>query len=134
MTVESALLVVGGLHLGFQLVVAVVVYPALAETPPDRWEAAHAAHSHRISLVVAPLYVAIAAVCLWVLVAGPRDVTNLLAVAGHALAAGTTALVAAPTHTRLGREGPTPELLRRLRLADGVRLAGAVVGLAVLLA
>ena len=41
----------------------------------------------------------------------------------------TTALVAAPTHGRLGR-GRTDALVRRLLVADRVRLLGAIVCLA----
>jgi hypothetical protein len=51
----------------------------------------------------------------------------VLAVTGHALAAGTTATVAAPAHGRLGRDGTSSSDLRRLLTADRVRLAGTVV-------
>jgi hypothetical protein len=129
-TSGTALLAASALHLGFQLVVSVVVYPALVDVAPDRWTAAHTAHSQRISLVVAPVYVLLAAACLWVLVAGPRTPGLLLAVAGAAVAALATALVAAPTHGRLGREGPTAGLLARLERADRVRLTAAVVAAA----
>ena len=108
-TPETALIAAGGLHLGFQAVVTVVVYPALATTRPADWADVHAAHSRRISLVVGPLYVA---------------------VAGHTVAAGATALSAAPTHGRLGRTGPDPRDIARLLRADRVRLAGTVVAFA----
>lgn len=121
------LLLVSGLHLGFQATVSLVVYPALAEVGDERWAAAHAGHSRRISLVVGPLYLAVAAVCATVLLAGPRTPETLLAVLGHAVAAAATATVAAPTHGRLGIDGPTPALLRRLNRADYVRTAGAAV-------
>jgi hypothetical protein len=123
LTAEVGLLAASALHLGMQAVVTAVVYPALTEVPPGRWAPAHAAHSRRITFVVAPVYTVLAAACLRVLVSGPRSLLLLLAVAGAAAAALSTALVAAPTHGRLGREGPTPELLARLRRADGVRLA-----------
>ena len=128
-TATEALLAVSALHAGFQLVVSVVVYPALADVPPERWGPSHAAHSRRITWVVAPLYAAVAAVCVWVLVTGPVDAATAVALAGHALAAGTTALVAAPTHGRLGRDGKQRELLRRLLLGDRVRTLGAVTAL-----
>lgn len=130
MTTETALVAVGALHLGFQAVVTVVVYPALATTPADDWNSVHAAHSRRISWLVAPLYVLVAVVCLWVLVSGPRTSWALVAVAGHAIAAGTTALVAAPAHGRLGRSGSDRRELTHLLVADRVRLGGAVVALA----
>ncbi len=129
MTATEALLAVSALHAGFQLVVSVVVYPALGDVPAERWGPAHAAHSRRITWVVAPLYAAVAAVCAWTLLAGPVDAAVAVALAGHALAAGTTALVAAPTHGRLGRDGRQRELLRRLLLSDRVRTLGAATAL-----
>jgi hypothetical protein len=129
-TAATALLAACALHLGFQLVVSVVVYPALNDVGPDRWAAAHTAHSRRISLVVAPVYALLAAACLWVLLAGPRTPWLLLAVAGSAMAALATALVAAPTHGRLGRDGPTADLLGRLHRADRIRLAAALAAAA----
>lgn len=134
MTPETALVAAGGLHLGFQAVVTVVVYPALVATRADDWGGVHAAHSRRISVVVGPLYVAVAAVCLWVLVAGPHTPWTLVACAGHAVAAVTTAVSAAPTHGRLGRSGPGAGDIARLLRADRVRLAGTVVALAAALA
>jgi hypothetical protein len=124
---ETALVAAGGLHLGFQAVVTIVVYPALVATRPADWDAVHAAHSRRISYVVGPLYVVVAAACLWVLVAGPLTVWTLLALAGHAVAAGATAAFAAPSHGRLGRVGPSVPELHRLLTADRVRLAGTVL-------
>jgi hypothetical protein len=132
-TPETALLAAGGLHLGFQAVVTVVVYPALASARAGDWRAVHAAHSRRISLVVGPLYLAVAAACLWVLVAGPHSPAALLSVGGHALAAGVTAAFAAPSHGRLGRagsDGPDPAEIVRLLRADRVRLLATVVAFA----
>ncbi|GGF98841.1 hypothetical protein GCM10007304_10970 [Rhodococcoides trifolii] len=127
MTAAEALLAAGALHLGFQLVVTGVVYPALAEVPDADWTRAHDAHSRRITMIVAPFYLLLAAACLWVLVSGPYDALTLTSVAGAAIAALTTALVAAPTHGRLERDGRNEVLMRRLRFADGVRLGGAVL-------
>lgn len=120
------LVLVTATHAGFQLVVTVVVYPALVEVGPDRWAAAHAAHSRRIVALVAPLYLALAAVCLAVIVDGPSTAA-WVAIGGTALACLTTAFSAAPIHGRLGREGPAPALLHRLVVADRVRLVGALV-------
>jgi hypothetical protein len=127
MTPATALLAAGVLHLGFQLVVTVVVYPALADVPDDQWSRAHDAHSRRISRIVAPVYGLLAAACLWVLVSGPHTVLLMVSVAGAAIAALATAFMAAPTHGRLGSRGRDDALLRRLRQADGVRLAGALL-------
>ena len=129
MTATEALLAVSALHAGFQLVVTVVVYPALADVPPDRWGPAHDAHSRRITLLVAPLYAAVVGACGWVLVDGPLLLSAAVAVAGNAGALVATALVAGPTHGRLGRDGKRPELVRRLLLADRVRTFGAVTAL-----
>ena len=132
-TATEALLAVSALHAGFQLVVSVVVYPALADVPAALFAPAHTAHSRRITWVVAPLYAAVAAVCAWSLLAWPAPVVaqagTAVALAGHAVACGTTALVAAPTHGRLGREGRRPELVGRLLRSDLVRTGGAVVAL-----
>ena len=107
-----------------------VTYPALAEVGPDRWNAAHAAHSRRITWLVAPLYVLVAAACAWVLVVGPWSIATMTAVAGNLVAALTTAAVAAPTHQRLGRTGRDDDLLHRLLHADRIRLAAGLVALA----
>ena len=129
MTATEALLGASALHAAFQLVVSVVVYPALADLAPAQWAVAHAAHSRRITVVVAPLYAAVAAACVWSLLSWPVSAPVAVALLGHATAAGTTALVAAPTHSRLGREGKQPALVRRLLVADRVRTLGAVVAL-----
>ena len=129
----DALLAATALHAGFQAVVTVVVYPALAEVPADRWAVAHAAHSRRITAVVAPVYVAVAAACLWLLLSGPYTLLLMLAITGNALAGLSTALIAAPTHSRLGREGPTPQLMRRLLITDQTRLLSAVLALVAVL-
>ena len=123
--VGSALLGASAVHLGFQVTVSALVYPALAETPSDLWPAAHAAHSRRITWVVGPLYVLVAAACVWALLTGPTP-WQWVALVGNALAALTTAFVAAPLHGRLGG-GPDPDLVLRLRRADAVRTVGAAV-------
>lgn len=125
----GALLAAAALHLGFQLVVTAVAYPALAATPPPEFPAAHDAHSRRITPVVALVYGSLLAT--WVWVAATVDPTPWLwtALAGSVLTGATTAVVAAPTHARLGREGPRPILLARLLRADAVRLAGALLTL-----
>ncbi|MGQ2937213.1 MAG: hypothetical protein ACT6SA_12000, partial [Aeromicrobium sp.] len=53
----------------------------------------------------------------------------LAAVAAHGVALLATASVAAPTHGRLGSDGPTPALLRRLARSDLARTAAAWTGL-----
>jgi hypothetical protein len=127
---HQALLSAAALHAGFQLVVTVVVYPALAATPERDWGAVHAAHSRRITPVVALVHGAVLAAWGWTLATVPLSVPLAVALAGSVATGLSTALVAAPAHTRLGREGPRPHLLRRLARADAVRLAGAGLTLA----
>ena len=129
-TPEQALLAATAVHAGFQFVVTIVVYPALADVPAERWALAHAAHSRRISYIVGPLYVAVAGACLWILLAGPHTVLLIIAVAGNALAALATALRAAPLHGRLGRDGKDPALVTALLQADRVRLFAVTIALA----
>ncbi|KQU49536.1 hypothetical protein ASG84_05415 [Rhodococcus sp. Leaf278] len=127
MTPVDALSAAAALHLGFQLVVTAVVYPALAEVPDDDWPRAHDAHSRRITLVVGPVYGLLAAACLWVLVSGSTHPFVLISVAGAVISALATAFGAAPVHGDLGRTGRTLHLMGRLRSADRVRLGGAVL-------
>lgn len=128
MTPVDALAAAAALHLGFQLVVTAVVYPALAEVPDDDWPRAHDAHSRRITLIVGLVYGLLAAACLWVLVSGSTQLVVLISVAGAVISALATAFVAAPVHGELGRTGRNGHLMSRLRSADRVRLCGAVLG------
>lgn len=124
----SAFTVAAALHAGFQVTVTAVVYPALADVPEHDWSRAHARHSSRIGRVVAVVYPLVLAASVWLLVAEPLSPAVVLALGGTALALGATAFVAAPTHGRLAR-GRTPQLIRLLLRADGVRALGAVLGL-----
>ncbi len=128
-------------HLGFQATVTVLVYPALArlaapgpqgsetQASEAQWSEAHRRHSRAIAPLVAVLYPALVASGAWLALTGPAG-AGWVALLGAAVAIGATAAVAAPTHGRLGREGPTPALVRRLLRADRVRLAGAALGAA----
>lgn len=127
---DTALLAATALHAGFQAVVTVVVYPALSEVRPEAWASAHAAHSRRITYLVAPLYAVVAAACVWALLTQPWSAGTVVALLGNAVAAGLTAASAAPTHGRLGREGREDPLVRRLLVVDRLRLAAVVVALA----
>lgn len=126
------LLVVAAAHLGFQLTVDLVVYPALGEVPDERWAHAHQRHSSRITPVVAAVYPPLVGVLAWAVVSRPDDPATWLAVAGGALSVLTTAAVAAPTHGRLSGVRPDERapLLRRLDRADRVRTLGAAACLA----
>ena len=120
------------LHAGFQLVVTVLVYPALAAVLPGRWSQEHAQHSRRITPLVGLVYGAVLLAGALVVAAGPSaaQVAALLASGGALL---VTAGVAAPLHSRL-TTGPDPALLRRLLAADRARtvlaLAATLLALA----
>jgi sugar phosphate isomerase/epimerase len=120
-----ALLVAAAVHLGFQLTITVVAYPALLATPDSEWRAAHAAHGRRITPLVAVVYGALVVTAVGALLTDPSPAV-VVAASACAVAALSTAAVAAPTHGRLG-DGRTAELVRRLTVADVVRTAAAVV-------
>ncbi len=46
---ETALLTATAVHLGFQVAVSVLVYPALTRVPAEHWAEAHKAHSRAIT-------------------------------------------------------------------------------------
>ena len=124
--VPVALLGAAALHLGFQLTVTVLVYPALARVPAAGWTHAHGAHSRAITPLVVVVYGALVVVGAWALVTRWPDPWTLVAALGAVLSFLATALVAAPTHGRLA-DGRDEHLLRRLLAADRVRTVGAMV-------
>ena len=131
-TPEVALALATALHLGFQGVVTLLVYPALAEVGPDAWARAHQRHSTRITPIVGLVYGLLLAACA-VRLGDPLDAGTWVAYLGSALALATTAFAAAPTHGRLGSEpdpGARAPLVRRLLVVDRVRLAGTVLACA----
>ncbi|MEU8615032.1 hypothetical protein AB0C29_44310 [Actinoplanes sp. NPDC048791] len=119
------LLAAAALHLGFQLTVSLVVYPALADAPESAWREIHDAHSRRITPVVVVVYGLLVVACGWAVLAGP-DAWTIVSVAAAAVAGLLTAFGAAPTHGRLGR-GWSRELVHRLLLIDRGRAVAAVV-------
>jgi len=124
---EQFLLLATGVHLGFQAVVTIVVYPGLVNLAPDDWERGHAAHTHRMVIVVIPVYAVLFIALGWAL-ATVGFSAALIVTTGAILFVGiTTALVAAPIHRRLSVGGPNQKLIRNLRRADTFRLIGAAV-------
>ena len=123
---DLVLLTAAAAHLGFQLAVSGVVYPALAREPAERWSEVHRAHSRRITPVVIAVYGLLAVGCGWALLSGPGFWT-LIAVGASAFAALVTAAGAAPTHSRLGAGWNRP-LIERLLVVDRLRTAGAAAG------
>ena len=125
-----ALLAATTLHLGFQLTVTALVYPALARVRPEDWSPSHDAHSRAVVPLVVLSYAALLSTLAWSLATAPVTAGLLLAAAGIGLALGTTAVVAAPLHGRLGRDGPGDKAIRRLLAADRVRTVGAITAAA----
>ncbi|CAB4689136.1 MAG: hypothetical protein F2667_01580 [Actinobacteria bacterium] len=124
MTPATAFALATCAHLGFQLSVTALVYPALARVGPEGWPIAHVRHSRSITPLVVATYAALVVTGGAVLLDRPSPASALGLVAAAATIA-VTALWAAPTHGRLTRA--EPDLLRRLLLADRVRAALAVV-------
>lgn len=121
------------LHAGFQLVVTFLVYPAFAEVPADDWARYHAAHSRRISWLVAAVYGLALLAAAGVLASGTWQAGTLTSVAATGLAVLVTMTVAAPAHGRLGR-GRGERDLAMLLAADRVRFAAAVLAVVAALA
>jgi hypothetical protein len=125
--VLAGLLVATSVHLGFQLTVTFVVYPALVRAPD--WAPAHLGHTRAITPLVVLVYGLLVVASLAAAVLTWFDAWVLLSVAGAALAGLTTAFVAGPTHGRLAA-GRDPVLVARLLTADRLRTLGAAVAVA----
>ncbi|MBY5161125.1 hypothetical protein [Salsipaludibacter albus] len=126
MTPQDALLAACMLHLGFQVVVTLLVYPGLVAVTPDRWPEVHAAHTRRIGPIVVVVYGALVVSAVLVVASDPTA-AQVVAVVSSATAITITATVAGPAHGRLSPDRPDP-VLRRLVVSDRVRLGVAVVG------
>ena len=128
----TAVVAASALHLGFQLTVTVLAYPALARVEDAAWTDAHGAHSRAIVPLVVLTYGALVLALGWALLVNPLSPVSpvsawlVAAVAGASLSMLTTAVAAVPTHARLskGRDGV---LVRRLLVLDRVRTLAAVV-------
>lgn len=119
-----AFLAAAAAHVGFQMTVTVVVYPALARVPAGQWVQAHRAHTRAITAVVALVYAGLALSGGWALLSGP-DGWTLVALSATAVAVLVTAIVAAPAHGRLST-GRDQALVVRLIRADRIRAVAAV--------
>ena len=123
-----ALVAASAMHLGFQLTVTMVVYPALARVDGAHWAEAHARHGRSITPLVVMAYGALALSGAWALAVRWPDAWVVVSLLGAAVSMLTTALVAAPAHGRLG-DGLDLVLMQRLLRADRLRAVGAVVAL-----
>lgn len=124
-------------HLGFQVTVTALVYPALVRlglSHPEEWTVAHDRHSRTIVPVVGAVYVGLLGAGLWALSSGLGP-ASLIALVGAWGAVAVTGTLAAPLHGRLG--APEPLLLSRLLVIDRVRcllaLGAGIAALALLL-
>jgi|GEM_PF-917156 len=125
----TAVVAASALHLGFQLTVTVLAYPALARVEDAAWADAHRAHSRAIVPLVVLTYGALVLALGWALLVArlsPPSPWLVAALAGASVSMLTTAVAAAPTHARLGR-GRDAVLVRRLLVLDRVRTIGAVL-------
>lgn len=130
------LLVAAAVHVGLELVVHLVVYPALARAStrsPDDARHAHEHHMHRMSLAVAPVYGLLAVASLGLVLTDPAPLPFVAL--GLVLATfAVTALAAVPAHGAIVEEADPAVragLHRRLSRADLLRLLLAVSLLAV---
>ncbi len=108
---------------GLTWFVQVVHYPLFPLVGGDRFAGYHEAHSRRTTWVVLPPML-VELVTSFALIFDPPADRSGLVIAGAALAAATWVLTgagAAPAHGRIGREGLSPDLLRRLLRFSWVR-------------
>lgn len=122
---EAALIAATAAHLGFQVTVTILVYPALARVPAQQWPAAHQAHSRAITPIVGIVYGSLIVTGGWALGTSPRAST-WVAITASAVAVLVTATAAAPLHNLLGR-GHDHNLIRRLIRVDRWRTAAAAI-------
>lgn len=127
------LLVAAAAHTGLELVVHLVVYPALARSSgSDDGLAGHQDHMRRMSVAVAPVYGLLAVASAGLAVADPSPWS--FAALGLVLATfAVTALGAVPAHEAVLRAEAVdrPRLHRRLARADLLRLVLSVLLLGV---
>ena len=117
--------------------IQVVHYPLMKQIPESAFKTYEADHRARITFIVGPL-MAVEGLCVLALLAWPPDgIAWWLPWVGaiaEAIAIGTTALVSAPLHVRLG-EHRDPVLLDRLVATNWIRTAAwtarAVVAVAI---
>ncbi|RJK93193.1 DUF1772 domain-containing protein [Vallicoccus soli] len=117
------------LYAGFQWTVQLVVYPQMARVPAAAFPAYEDAHRRRVTLLVGPLFLALAVTAGVLVLAPPEGVgagERLVAAAGLAGVVGTTGLRAAPLHGRLA-QGWDAGLHRALLRWDALRTAAATV-------
>ncbi len=129
-----ALVVASALHLGFQLTVTMVVYPALARVDDAGWTLAHTRHGRAIMPLVVLTYGALVLSGVWALLtcaAGGRGVAVWWSCRSSEASSRGSPRPSwpLPLHGRLSR-GREQALVDRLLRADRLRALGAVVSFA----
>lgn len=122
-----AFLTAGAAYAGFQWTVHLVVYRQFAAVPAAAFADFERAHQRRISVLVGPLFAALALSTGWLLIDRPVAVPLWAAVAAAALVAviiGVTAFGAVPLHRRLSA-GWDAGAYRSLLRVDLVRILAA---------
>ena len=115
-------------YAGFQATVRLLVYPQMTGVPAPAFAAYEAAHTRRVSLVVGPLFAALAVTTAGLLAVPGLRAAGAVAAVLLAVLLGVTAFGAVPQHQRLG-EGFDAAAHARLMRWDAVRLAVAVAAL-----
>jgi hypothetical protein len=119
------------LYAGFQATVRLLVYPQMDAVPAAAFAGYEASHTRRVGRLVGPLFAAVAATTLGLLlVPGVPPAGAAAAAAGFAGILAVTAFGAVPQHARLGA-GFDHAAHRRLLRWDTVRLLLALAGLGV---
>ncbi len=130
MSAATAFALASALHVGFQVTVTALVYPALASRSAIDWPAAHARHTRAITPLVVVVYGAVVGTGVALVVSHP-DVAGWASLVATAAALGVTAVGAGPLHGRMP-ERDDGDVARLLAL-DRWRCAAAVVGLVAIL-
>ena len=126
-----AYLVSTAAYAGFQWTVQIVIYRQFPAVPPTAFAEYERAHQRRITVVVAPLFAALAASVGWLIFDRPPGIGWwALLLAGGLLVAilGATGLGAVPMHRRLSA-GWDESAYRRLVRVDLLRSVAATVQL-----
>lgn len=124
----AAHLVSTAAYAGFQWTVNVLVYRQFPLAAHD-FPAYERGHQRRVSLLVGPLFLALAATTGLTLLERPQDAATWVSAAALAVILLVTAVCAAPLHGRLER-GWDPVLHVALVRADAVRVAAATTQVA----
>jgi hypothetical protein len=120
-----------GLYVGFQATVRLVVYPQMPGVGAEEFPAYEAAHQRRVTLLVAPLFLALVVAQGLMIVDGALPRAAVLASAALLVAlVAVTAFGAVPLHGRLSA-GFDAAVHARLLRWDTLRLAIATADLAV---